>query len=63
LHFESSLTKNKEFIEQTRLMLFGNQGQHPERTPIVGLIVNKIVTPYVIASLGPKAYATAVVQP
>jgi hypothetical protein len=27
------------------------------------LIVNKIVTPYVIASLGPKAYATAVVQP
>jgi hypothetical protein len=43
--------------------VFVDQGQHPERTSIAGLIVNKIVTPYVIASLGPKADATAVLQP
>ena len=48
---------------QTFAAVFVDQGQHPERTSIVGLIVNKIATPYVIASLGPKAYATAVLQP
>jgi hypothetical protein len=48
---------------QTLSAVFVDQGQHPERTSIAGLIVYKIITPYVIPALGPKPDTTSVVQP
>jgi hypothetical protein len=48
---------------QTFSAVFVDQGQHPERTSIAGLIVYKVITPHMIASLGSKPDATSVVQP